>query len=238
MAETFYRHVITEQGLTLLAKLQLGVEAVITKVVAGGGYVDPIEMEKQTEITGPIGEMQLGHRELVDKKVVKLTARITNEGLEDTALITQVGVYARDPDEGEILYQLIQYNQPQTLPSEAANRGAIAFFECEIDLVFANAEGAAIPVTPGWFLNRGDMDRHDADPDAHQGVFSDLLGRMAELEERLLNALDGLTVRVKLLEDTLITDVQDNKKIIVFGDLSGILLHRGIYNAAQSRVEC
>ena len=177
----FYRCVMTEKGIVLLAKQQLliaqygdmdistilqmdeSVRIRVTRAVAGEGWGDPALLEQQTEVGDPIAEMEMGPHELLpsDKRAVRLCFRLSSEKLKETALIRQVGVYAMDPDEGEILYTILQYRRdaPQPLSSVEASYGAISYFESDITLVFANGKATAIPQSPSWFATKSDMDK-------------------------------------------------------------------------------
>lgn len=230
--------VLTQQGMALMAKQQLGAPPIITRAVAGSGVLDPIDLEGLTEIPDILAEMQLGPRTLVDGSTVRLDLRLTSAEMDTTAMIRIIGVYAEDPDEGEILYQVVWYRYPQVLPSMDANYGAVATFDTQINLTFANGEVAVIPATPGWFLNQEDLDVHNRDPQAHLGAFARITGRVDDMEEEFQASQSAQDTRIKLLEDTLLTDIQDNKSIITFGSLAGIQLIQGVYNAALSRVEC
>lgn len=234
MATPYYHHAMTTLGLQLLAKQQLGVTPVITRAAAGRGYVDPAGLEAQTEVSEPVGEMDFGPRTLVDSRVVRLMGDL----LEENEQIRQVGVYARDPDEGEILYQLLQYEEPQSLPCKEANYGVAEAFDAQIDLVFGNGEAAEIPTSPGWYLSRADLDAHNTDPGAHSGMLAALSQRLVALAEEFAASQAAQDTRIKLLEDTLITDIQDNKKIITFANPDAVEIIQGVYNAAASRLEC
>ena len=149
------KHVTTQKGLALLAKQQAGGALPnITRVVAGAGYIDPALLDQQTEVLDPIAEMEVGDRRLVDGKIVRLPVQLSNMHLTDTAMIRQIGVYSQDPDEGEILYQIVQYEYPVPLPTYAANNGGVILFEPELDLMFSNGELAEIPSTPEFLVTQ------------------------------------------------------------------------------------
>jgi len=155
------KHVTTQKGLALLAKQQAGGALPnITRVVAGAGYIDPALLDQQTEVLEPIAEMEVGNRQLVDGKIVRLPVQLSNMHLTDTAMIRQVGVYSQDPDEGEILYQIVQYEYPVPLPTYAANNGGVILFEPELDLMFSNGELAEIPSTPEFLVTQQYLVEH------------------------------------------------------------------------------
>lgn len=238
MATPYYHHAMTTLGLKLLAKQQLGVTPVITRAVAGSGYVDPDDLASQTEVLEPVGEMEFGPRTLVDGQYVSLTLRLIGDQAEENKQIRLVGVFAQDPDEGEILYDILLFTEPQTLPCAEANYGVAEALDVQIYLAFSNAALAEIPTSPGWYLSQADMDAHNAAPDAHEGRLAALSQRLIALAEELSASQAVQDTRIKFLEDTLFTDIQDNKKVIAFGSLDDIELIQGVYNAALGRLEC
>lgn len=137
------RAVFTGQGARLLAKQQAG--TVVTRAVLGAGFVDPVDLEAQTGVPEPIGEMEFGPRERLDGGLVRIALRLSNEALTETALVRQVGVFAQDPDEGEILYQLLPYETPLPFPSLKANRGVPLPFEAQVEMQFSDSESAVLP---------------------------------------------------------------------------------------------
>jgi len=155
------KHVTTQKGLALFAKQQAGGALPnITRVVAGAGYIDPALLDQQTEVLEPIAGMEVGNRQLVDGKIVRLPVQLSNMHLTDTAMIRQIGAYSQDPDEGEILYQIVQYEYPVPLPTYAANNGGVILFEPELDLMFSNGELAEIPSTPEFLVTQQYLVEH------------------------------------------------------------------------------
>lgn len=245
--EPFYTSCLTEAGLALLTQHQLAMAQGeefpfrITRAEAGEGFVSPSALALQTSVQDPIGEMELGPHEAVpaDPRAVRLRVRLSSEAVKHTVLIRQVGIYAQGPDEKEILYQILQYryDAPQPLASTAANYGALSFFESETVLVFANAKAAAIPQSPGWFLNRADLDAHDADPEAHGGRFTEILETIRDDQASMTAWQQRQDTEIQLLRDTLITDME-HKVLHIFDSTGGIRLIQGVYNGAACRLEC
>lgn len=100
--------VITNKGLALLAKLVKGATLNITRAEIGAGYVTPGLLQKQTAVTDPrqIPTFQPISYPETGKCAVPLS--ITNDEVSVGYKATQVGCYAMDPDEGEILYFIAQ----------------------------------------------------------------------------------------------------------------------------------
>lgn len=100
--------VITEKGLSLQAKLIEGTSLIITRAVSGTGYVTPALLQKQTAVSGE--KQTLAFRTVTYPSVGKCAVPVVlkNDGLTEGYMATQIGIYAEDPDEGEILYLISQ----------------------------------------------------------------------------------------------------------------------------------
>ena len=113
--------VITEKGLSLQAKLIKGTSLIITRAVSGTGYVTPALLQKQTAISGE--KQALAFRTVTYPAVGKCAVPVVlkNEGLTNGYTATQIGIYAMDPDDGEILYLISQAENGTgtEVPSEA-----------------------------------------------------------------------------------------------------------------------
>ncbi|MBF0195460.1 MAG: phage tail protein [Magnetococcales bacterium] len=99
--------VLTTLGLNLLAKAQTGASLNFTRVAVGDGLW-PIETEPEA-LTGLLDEKMTvpiqGHT-VVGDGTSELKIVITNTGLEAGFFIREIGVFANDPDLGEILYSV------------------------------------------------------------------------------------------------------------------------------------
>lgn len=100
--------VITDQGIALLTKLMEGNTLEITRAVTGTNYVNAALLREQTEIIDP--QQTLKFREIIYPEEGKccLPCYLTNDELEKGYTARQVGVFATDPDEGEILFFIAQ----------------------------------------------------------------------------------------------------------------------------------
>lgn len=159
--EKFYKHVFTKKGLLYLAKQQTGTLPQITRAATGSGAVPEEELENQTAITDQVAPMEMDRPHVEDPHILIIPTRITNKDIPTTVLIRQIGIYANDPDEGEILYQLVQFETPIPLPSIEANQGRIAVLDFPIDVTFANSDTVAVQTSPDYFLRRADLDEYD-----------------------------------------------------------------------------
>ena len=99
----------TRKGLALLSKLSVGTTLTITRVVAGSGRTeDPASAMALPSIRQTLAvntARQSGNTATIP---VTLTAAQASSAYA----LSELGVYAKDPDEGEILYKLYQLAEP------------------------------------------------------------------------------------------------------------------------------
>lgn len=97
---------LTDKGLKLLAKA-LAKEVVIyfTRVDSGDGYLsegaDPYKIES---LVHPVRDLPLHSMDVEGTGIAVIKCVQSNQGLAEEYWCREIGVYATDPDEGEILY--------------------------------------------------------------------------------------------------------------------------------------
>lgn len=151
--------VITEKGLSLLAKLTQGNTLNITKAITGAGFVTPGFLSKQTEITNPKQTLKLKAVSYPEVGTCKFPVVLTNEGLAAGYDATQVGAFADDPDEGEILFFIVQAMDTEsgtTVPSEKDMPGYSA--EWTFYFRYGQADGVNVTVDPSDMVSRSEME--------------------------------------------------------------------------------
>lgn len=104
----FRKAVITEKGLALIQKTQIQeIQLEFTKIATGAGeYTETEELREAISLKDKRQEFDISSFSVKDPKTVKMSAAITNMDLTQPYFISEIGVFALDPDEGEILYSL------------------------------------------------------------------------------------------------------------------------------------
>ena len=151
--------VITEKGLSLLAKLTQGNTLDITKAVTGAGFVTPGFLSKQIEVMDPRQNLTLKTVSYPEVGKCKFPVSLTNEGLTTGYNATQVGVFAEDPDEGEILFFIVQVMNAGSgtpIPSETDMPGYCA--EWTFYFQYGQADGVNVSVDPSNTVSRSEME--------------------------------------------------------------------------------
>lgn len=103
---------ITEKGISLYAKAQAGQQINFTKLQIGSGQIEnrnPITLTTllEPQLDVPIVSI-IANSEL---KSAAIIGKITNKNVKEAMYICELGLFANDPDEGEILYGYVSAGQ-------------------------------------------------------------------------------------------------------------------------------
>ena len=238
-----YGFTITSAGWQLLTKLLKGETLEITRVMVGKGRVpDDVNPATLTDLVAPVASAT-STEPAVDGNTVSFVVEYRsdlNGGLEESFWLGEFGIFARDPDVGEILlYYGTLGDYPQ--PVSAYSNGAVDIrrFPCSIiltdeleavlaypALAFMTAEDVeqyvmvtALPV----ILDRAGelIDVHNVDPQAHPDI---------------RNTASQHNSRITRLEDMMFNNVTGNPYSIYFDTLDGLIVE-GVYNIEMQRIE-
>lgn len=112
MAGVFRESVLTAKGIALLAKAQAGRCTIqLTKAAAGNGsYSDGEALANRTALkaqkqTFPLNTVTVQNQSNVYVKFI-MTNKQDSGNLKNGYYVKEVGIFAKDPDEGEILYAI------------------------------------------------------------------------------------------------------------------------------------
>ena len=100
--------VITNKGLGLLSKLVKGHTLAITRAETGAGFVAPETLPHQTAVTDPKQALAFNTVSYPEEGKCMIPCKLTNEEVTESYIARQIGLYAEDPDEGEILFYITQ----------------------------------------------------------------------------------------------------------------------------------
>lgn len=146
---------ITQKGLGLLAKLITGHTLDITRAVTGAGFVDPDLLEQQTEVLEPMQEMTFNPVSYPAEGKCCISCQVTNEKVTKSYVARQIGVYANDPDEGEILYYIVQVeNENGGTGIPAASLIPSYSSTWNLVILYGMADGVNVTVDPAGTITR------------------------------------------------------------------------------------
>lgn len=111
--------VLTKDGLALLAKAQAGKTKIqITKAATGSGsYTDSEDLTDRKDLKVKKQTLTINNQEIRNSSTVVLKIVISNKDLTAGYEIKEFGVYAQDPDKGEILYSIATSKTSDYMPA-------------------------------------------------------------------------------------------------------------------------
>lgn len=149
--------VITDKGISLLSKLIEGNTLSITRAVTGTGYTTPGLIQELTEIAEPKQTLALKNVTYPEKGKCCLPCLLTNDEVETGYTARQIGIYALDPNEGEILFFIAQapVNGGTVVPSKDEQVGYTA--EWRFYFQYGHADNVTLMVDPSNTIGWKDM---------------------------------------------------------------------------------
>lgn len=113
----------TQQGKALDMKLISKEQSLrLTKAIAGAGRIDSAQLVSLVQQPEPKQQLVLLDKETnTDAAEITLPVLLTNKGLTESYHMQTLGIYAQDPDLGEILYMVSQTlaEEGEEIPTEA-----------------------------------------------------------------------------------------------------------------------
>lgn len=166
--------IFTQKGKELELKVRAGTPLTITRVTAGSGgtgeSAGTLAQEKQTLMAG---------KRHVRGSTVTLPVTLVAALAEEDYTLTEVGVYAQDPDEGEILYRI--YRLSRGLDIEAGSRLTVRL---ELEETFSDVESIVVPGSVAGMMTEADVYALRGVPDGLAGLDADATVPVAQMPDR------------------------------------------------------
>lgn len=204
---SFTKAYITQRGVQLCVKILAGETLEITAVLGGDGQNNSEDYTEQEELIHPIIEFECprGIQYEADKpRNVTIPIYFQNTELQEAIYLSEIGVFAKDPDQGEILLCILPaYDAALALPAISEGRLELTM---DIMLELSLAPEVSIVLPPSLvFLTRPEADllyakkehRHAADKiDESIGMTTEAWQREqdAEIEALKLKTDAGTTM--------------------------------------------
>ena len=131
--------VLTKQGLKLQAKVDAGSRMQLTQCKIGSGTLGSGQnIEDLTALIAPVQTLPIASISYSENNSACVIAAVTdNSNVTSGYYLREFGVYARDPDDGEILYAVAQDSNPDYIPPKGTS--AVISQEIGVALSFSNA---------------------------------------------------------------------------------------------------
>ena len=225
--------ILTNKGRVLQAKVEAGETLNLTKLKLGSGIISEGQsLEALTDLIRPEQNLGIAAKTAMENGFTKIEATITNVGLEEGYYVRELGVFAQDPDEGEILYAVTTDTAPDYLPAQGS--ATVLSQEFAIYIATSNVNHIEATIDPTALATVGfvnlTIDAHNTSDAAHENRFS-LFQKIATLGDEIIKKL-ALTTTI-----TVINALQTNSW---FGQLLQMVLNAsGVkYSMAQNGYIC
>lgn len=219
--------IMTKQGRALEAKVTAGIcKLELTKLKVGDG--EPHEIESMTDLAAPKLDIGISSISPTDAGICDIEGVITNAELEKGFYMRELGIYATDPEEGEILYAVATDSHADYL--QAKGSSTTLSVGLHVQVVITNADSVMAIIDPKGLTTRTDLAAHDESDAAHENRFK-LFEKIATLGDDIIK---------KLALTTTITAIKALETNSWFGQLlKMVLTASGVrYLAAQNRYIC
>lgn len=150
--------VITTAGLNLLAKLIDGNTLDITRAVSGAGFVTPGLLLGQRNVTDAKQELTFTDIDYPEDGKCAITCHLRNDDLSTGYTAMQVGIFATDPDDGEILFFVAQAAEGTGTHVPANNEMGSYTAEWTFYFQYGNADNVTVTVDPAASVTQAMLD--------------------------------------------------------------------------------
>jgi len=238
-----YGFSVTDKGRALIAKLVAGKQLNLSRIMVGTGICpDDVQPRTLTDLVEPVAQGTSStptYNGACVKMIVEYRSDL-NGGLDYGFWLREFGVYAYDPDEGEVLiYYGCLGDYPQWVSAMSTTGvdvrrfpvsivigegyGVTVDYNCEIWMTAEDVENyCTITMLPQFLEAAAELiAAHNADSEAHNSI---------------INLLNNLDSRVTLLELIVNTGVDQNQFTVTFATLDGKNV-QGVWNTSAQRIE-
>ena len=184
---------MTSRGAELQAKVNAGSTTLtFTKLALGSGEAEG-SLENLTELVHK--EMDMTIKSISNEgNIVTLRSTITNKGISQAFYAREMGLYATDPDLGEILYAIQTDPKPDNIPAEGS--ATVVSEDFTAHLIMSNTGSVSAVLDTGALLTLEDLRNHEADETAHEAAF--------DKHNKEENAHSGILQKISTLGDDII----------------------------------
>lgn len=147
--------ILTKKGRDLQAKAEAGATLSLTKVKIGDGQLGQGQsLEDLNDLINPLKTLAISSIQAENGGLCRIRTNITNLGITQGFYVREVGLFATDPDVGEILYAITTATSADYLPPE----GGVTVVNNQFDIivVVGNASTIKATISTSGFVNRDD----------------------------------------------------------------------------------
>lgn len=243
------RSSVTSAGRTLIEKAAIGEEIMFTKIVLGDGELAESQtIGRLSGVISPVMELDISACKIDTEGNAVVTAYLNGDDVDVGFWYREVGLYASDPDEGEILYC---YGYAGDEAEYIGPSGGISIIEKTIDIVtiIGEAQNVSAFIKADAIATVADYEelrRLCLRALSNSEYAVETSDEAIELARKTYNLLIGLNdqvlknkKKIRIMWVRLFNEgIAQHPFTIDFDDLEDINLSTGVWNADMKRLEC
>jgi len=165
--------VMTRAGKKLQIKAMAGAQLNFTRLKLGDGQLaEGQHIESLNDLISPKQVLTISECKVTQDGLCEISSIVSNSGLTSQYYARELGVFATDPDDGEILYAVSQDDKPDYMPEDGGSVPITHNFKVYINV--GNIEDVTGTIDIGGWATSGyvleQLDNHDKDPNAHYNM--------------------------------------------------------------------
>lgn len=144
--------VLTAKGRALQAKVEAGQTLELTKMKLGSGTPELEEIDNLTDLKQPQNIMGISSK-IVENNICEVTSVILTSNINTPFYAREWGLFANDPDEGEILYMYTTDPNPDYIPNK--NSALIISASYALNIAVLNVDNIIANIDPEGLITAG-----------------------------------------------------------------------------------
>ncbi len=170
----FSNLVITQKGQELLAKIISGTKgAVFTKISTSTAEYSATELEALSTLPNVMQTSVISGIDRTNGTAVRVEAAFTNTELTKGYFLRTIGLFAQDPECGEILYAACrEVSGGCYVP--AYNGVTVSGIHVQLVTTVGNAENVSLEVDPAGIVTVEALQNHNSSETAHENILHDV----------------------------------------------------------------
>lgn len=221
---------LTNKGRVLQNKAQIGTKLEFTRIAVGEGYLsDGVDLKGLNALIDEKLSLEIADMKLLGDGTTAIQAILRNTDLTKGFYKREIGLFANDPDEGEILYSVANAGDlADFIP--AGTGSEIVESIIELITVIGNAENVTAVIDDSLVY-------------ATRENFKNLERDVIKLEERVHTSIDSIKfnqsamiIELQTLKGSVLNGITANVLVENFDNLNDILLSNGSYDPSEKRI--
>ena len=216
--------IMTDVGNALQAKVNAGqTKLTFTKIKVGSG----VNATNPLALTDVISSKWETTNIIVKRegKIVSVDTFITNSGITEAFRMSEIGLFANDPDKGEILYAYLTDPEPDRMPAEGG--AVVVSQELTIGMMFSNTGNVSLTVNMGALVNQEQLKEHNSSTSSHSPITDQIKAILGSANWKDTPASTLVTIKNLLGQGAIVASkLDDNAGFVKFAN--GFTIQWGI----------